>query len=74
MIRSLLFKIIFYTGVVMVCLIFIPSLILPQKIALIGGKILGYWSKICLNLCLSTKIEIKGTLSHQALYNAIAAC
>jgi len=60
MIRSLLFKIIFYTGVVMVCLIFIPSLILPQKIALIGGKILGYWSKICLNLCLSTKIEIKG--------------
>ena len=60
MIRSLLFKIFFYTGVILVCLIFIPSLILPQRIALIGGKILGYWSKICLNLCLSTKIEIKG--------------
>ena len=60
MIRSLLFKIFFYTGVILVCLIFIPSLILPQKIALIGGKILGYWSKICLNICLSTKIEIKG--------------
>jgi len=60
MIRSLIFKILFYTGVILVCLIFIPSLILPQRIALIGGKILGYWSKICLNLCLSTKIEIKG--------------
>jgi len=60
MIRSLLFKIFFYTGVILVCLIFIPSLILPQKITLLGGKILGYWSKICLNLCLSTKIEIKG--------------
>jgi len=60
MIKSLLFKILFYTGVILVCLIFIPSLILPQRIALIGGKILGYWSKICLNLCLSTKIEIKG--------------
>ena len=60
MIRSLFFKIVFYSGTIIVCIIFLPSLFLPQKIALIGGKILGYWSKICLKICLSTKIEIKG--------------
>jgi len=60
MIRSLIFKILFYSGTIIVCIIFIPSLILPQKITLIGGRILGYWSKICLNLCLSTTIEVKG--------------
>jgi 1-acyl-sn-glycerol-3-phosphate acyltransferase len=33
---------------------------LPQKIVLFGGKIMGHWSKICLNIFLSTKIIIKG--------------
>jgi len=41
-------------------LIFLPALILPQKITLIGGKILGYWIKLCLSLFLSVKIEVKG--------------
>ena len=39
---------------------FLPSFLLPQKIVLFGGKIMGYWSKICLELFLSTKIVIKG--------------
>ena len=39
---------------------FLPALILPQKITLIGGKILGYWIKLCLSLFLSVKIEVKG--------------
>ena len=60
MIRSLFFQILFYSGTIIICLIFIPGLILPQKIVLIGGKILGYWAKICLNFCLSTTVEIKG--------------
>ena len=60
MIRSLVFKIFFYLGIILICLIFLPSLLLPQKIVLFGGKIMGYWSKICLNIFLSTKIIIKG--------------
>ena len=60
MIRSLIFKIFFYLGIIIICLIFLPSLLLPQKIVLFGGKIMGHWSKICLNIFLSTKIIIKG--------------
>jgi len=60
MIRSLIFKIFFYLGIIFICLIFLPSLLLPQKIVLFGGKIMGHWSKICLNIFLSTKIIIKG--------------
>ena len=60
MIRSLIFKIFFYLGIILICLIFLPSLLLPQKIVLFGGKIMGHWSKICLNVFLSTKIIIKG--------------
>ena len=60
MIRSLIFKIFFYLGIILICLIFLPSLLLPQKIVLFGGKIMGHWSKICLNIFLSTKIIIQG--------------
>ena len=60
MIRSLTFKIFFYSGIILICLIFLPSLLLPQRIVLFGGKIMGHWSKICLNIFLSTKIIIKG--------------
>jgi 1-acyl-sn-glycerol-3-phosphate acyltransferase len=60
MIRSLIFKIFFYLGIIIISLIFLPSLLLPQKIVLFGGKIMGHWSKICLNIFLSTKIIIKG--------------
>ncbi len=60
MIRSLIFKIFFYLGIILICLIFLPSLLLPQKIVLFGGKIMGHWSKVCLNIFLSTKIIIKG--------------
>ena len=60
MIRGIIFKFFFYFGVISICLIFIPALILPQKIDLLGGKILGYWIKFCLNLFLSVKIKVKG--------------
>ena len=33
---------------------------MPQRIVLFGGKLMGYWSAICLKLFLSTKIIIKG--------------
>ena len=60
MIRSLVFKIFFYLGIIFISLIFLPALFMPQKIVLFGGKIMGYWSKICLEVLLSTKIIVKG--------------
>lgn len=60
MIRELIFKFFFYFGTIIICLFFIPALILPQKIVLIGGKLLGYWIKFCLNFFLTVKIRIKG--------------
>jgi len=60
MIRKIIFKFFFYTGVIAVFIIFLPALIFPQKVILIGGKILGYWIKFCLNFFLSVKVEVKG--------------
>ena len=55
-----LFSIFFYSGVILVCIVFLPSLLMPKNITIFGGKILGHWSKFCLKLFLSTKIEIIG--------------
>ena len=60
MIKRTLFLFFFYFGVIFVCIFFLPALILPQKITLYGGKILGFWSKFCLEIFLSTKIVVKG--------------
>ena len=35
--------------------IFFTSFILPQKITLYGGKILGFWSKFCLEIIFINK-------------------
>ncbi len=60
MIRNYLFSIFFFTGIIFICIIFLPSLFLPQTIVLFGGKIMGFWSGICLKIFMSTKIIIKG--------------
>ena len=60
MIKRTLFLFFFYLGVIFVCIFFLPALILPQKITIYGGKILGFWSKFCLELFLSTKVIVKG--------------
>jgi len=60
MIKNLFFSIFFYIGIILICLIFLPGFFLPQKVVLFGGKIMGYWSKFCLEFFLSTKIVIKG--------------
>ena len=60
MIRNFLFSFSFFSGIVFISLIFLPSLLLPQKITLFGGKLMGYWSQFCLKIILSTKIIIKG--------------
>jgi len=60
MIRNFLFLLSFFLGIILISIIFIPSFFLPQKIALLGGKIMGYWTSSCLRIFLSTKITIKG--------------
>ena len=60
MIRSKLFTIFFFGGVIIISILFLPSLILPQNIVLFGGKLFGYWSSFCLKIFLNTKIKIKG--------------
>jgi len=61
MIRNFFFSIFFYIGIILICIIFLPAFFLPQKIVLFGGKIMGHWSRICLEFFLSTKIIIKGS-------------
>tara|TARA_B100001996_G_scaffold318942_1_gene262641 strand:+ start:74 stop:775 length:702 start_codon:yes stop_codon:yes gene_type:complete len=60
MIRHYLFSIFFFTGIVLISIIFLPSLFLPQSVVLFGGKIMGFWSEICLKVFMSTKIILKG--------------
>ena len=60
MIRSALFSLFFFTGIIIISIVFLPALIFPQKIVLLGGKLMGKWSAICLKLFLSTRITIKG--------------
>jgi len=60
MIRNFLFSLFFFTGIILISLIFIPAIILPKKVVLFGGKIMGYWASFCLKFFLSTKIIIKG--------------
>jgi 1-acyl-sn-glycerol-3-phosphate acyltransferase len=60
MIRNFLFSLFFFTGITFISLIFLPAIILPRKIVLFGGKIMGYWTSFCLQIFLSTKIVVKG--------------
>ena len=60
MIRNIIFLLVFYFGLIFLLILFIPSLILPQYIVTLGGKLLGYWTSFCLKYIMATKIEVKG--------------
>ena len=60
MIRNTIFSIFFFSGIIIISLIFLPAFFFPQKIVLKGGKLMGYWTSICLKFILSTQIIIKG--------------
>ena len=60
MIRNFLFTLFFFLGITLIAIIFLPALLLPQKVVLFGGKIMGYWSALCLRVFLSTKKIVKG--------------
>jgi len=60
MIRKFLFLFFFFIGIIVISILFLPTLLMPSKIVLFGGKLMGYWTGICLRIFLSTKIIIKG--------------
>ena len=60
MVRNVVFKFVFFAGIILISIIFIPSLLFPNKVVLFGGKIMGYWASFCLKIILSTNITIKG--------------
>ena len=60
MIRNTLFSIFFFVGIIIISIMFLPALLLPRKITLLGGKLMGHWAGFCLRVFLSVKIIIKG--------------
>ena len=72
--RTLLFKCVLFFGLFGILILFLPSLFLPQKIVLFGGKLFGYWSSLCLKTFFSTKIVVKGRENIITNNNFFIAC
>ncbi len=60
MFRNFIFSTFFFIGILIISLIFLPSFFLPQRIVLYGGRLMGFWTKICVEFLLSSKVIIKG--------------
>ncbi len=60
MIRKYLFLFFFFLGISIISIVFLPTLLMPTRIVLFGGKLMGIWSSICLQFFLQTKIIIQG--------------
>ena len=60
LLRSLLFNLFLYTGIVSVFLIALPTLFLPPKFTLLFGKFLGHYVVFIVRFFLNTRVEIKG--------------
>ena len=58
--RSLLFNLFLYSGIIIVFLIATPALFLPTKITLLFGKFLGYYVIFIVRIFLNTTVEFKG--------------
>ena len=60
LLRTLLFNIFLYTGIVFVFLIALPTLLLPSICTLLFGKFLGHYVIFIVKVFLNTEVEIKG--------------
>ena len=69
MIRRILFLIFFYLGVIFLCLILLPGLVLNKNIVIFGGKLLGKWSKFCLEI-FSHKTQLCKEVKYNSLRNS----
>jgi len=59
-IRSLIFNIFLYFGIVLVLILAIPTLFLPTKFTLYCGKFLAYYIILILKIFLNTKVVFHG--------------
>ena len=60
LLRSLLFNLFLYTGIVTIFLIALPTLFLPSQFTLFFGKFLGHYVVIIVRIFLGTVVEFKG--------------
>ena len=60
LVKSLIFNLFLYTGIVFVFIIALPTLFMPAKFTLLFGKFLGHYVILVVRIFLNTKIEIKG--------------
>ena len=60
LLRSLIFNLFLYSGIVFVFLLALPALFLPTIFTLIFGKFLGHYVIFIVRFFLNTKVEIKG--------------
>ena len=60
LVKSLIFNLFLYTGIVFVFIIALPTLFMPAKFTLLFGKFLGHYVILIVRVFLNTKIEIKG--------------
>ena len=61
LLKSLLFNLFLYTGIIVIFLLALPALFLPTKITLLFGKFLGHYVVFIVRIFLNTKVEFKGT-------------
>ena len=59
-IKSLVFNIFLYIGIILVFIVALPTLILPAKYTLYCGKFLAYYIVLMLRLILNTKVIFPG--------------
>ena len=60
LLKSLLFNLFLYTGIVATFLIALPTLFLPPKFTLLFGKFLGHYVVFIIKVLLNTRVEFKG--------------
>ena len=60
LLRSLLFNLFLYIGIIVIFLIALPALFLPTKITLLFGKFLGHYVVFVVKIFLNTKVEFRG--------------
>ena len=61
MLRNLIFSTIFFSGIILISIVFLPALLLPSSIVLLGGKLMGYWTGFCLkNILSNSEIKVLG--------------
>ena len=60
LLKSLLFNLFLYSGIIFIFLIALPTLLLPARFALMFGKILGYYVIFLVKVFLNVTVEVRG--------------